>query len=67
MRPDATSGEGASAPLAVIGAGYVGVVQAAGLAALGRRVRVGERDPDRVRSLAAGRVPFYEQIGRAHV
>ena len=46
--------------VAVIGAGYVGVVQAAGLSALGLRVRVGERDPDRVRSLAAGRVPFYE-------
>ena len=45
---------------AVIGAGYVGVVQAAGLSALGLRVRVGERDADRVRSLAAGRVPFYE-------
>lgn len=57
---------GSSAPVApvtqvaVIGAGYVGVVQAAGLSALGLRVRVGERDPDRVRSLAAGRVPFYE-------
>lgn len=45
---------------AVIGAGYVGVTQAAGLSALGWRVRVGERDPERVRSLAAGRVPFYE-------
>lgn len=46
--------------VSVIGAGYVGVVTAAGLAALGHRVRVGEIDESRVRSLNAGTVPFYE-------
>jgi UDPglucose 6-dehydrogenase len=45
---------------AVIGAGYVGLVQAAGLAALGHRVRVGERSPERLAQLEAGEVPIYE-------
>ncbi len=45
---------------AVIGAGYVGLVHAAGLAALGHRVRVGERDPGRLEMLAAGEVPIFE-------
>lgn len=45
---------------AVIGAGYVGLVQAAGLAALGHRVRVGERSPERLAMLEAGEVPIYE-------
>ncbi len=45
---------------AVIGAGYVGLVQAAGLAALGHRVRVGERDRTRIDTLRAGEVPIFE-------
>ena len=45
---------------AVIGAGYVGLVQAAGLAALGHRVRVGERSRERLAMLDAGEVPIYE-------
>jgi len=44
----------------VIGAGYVGVVTAAGLAALGHRVSVGEIDAHKVKSLNNGTVPFYE-------
>ncbi|MDJ0791710.1 MAG: UDP-glucose/GDP-mannose dehydrogenase family protein [Acidimicrobiia bacterium] len=44
----------------VIGAGYVGVVTGAGLAALGHTVRVGEIDPEKVALLSEGRVPFYE-------
>ena len=50
----------ASPPLAVIGAGYVGLVQAAGLARLGHAVRVGERDEARLAVLKDGRSPIYE-------
>ncbi|MCY3580305.1 MAG: UDP-glucose/GDP-mannose dehydrogenase family protein [bacterium] len=46
--------------VAVIGAGYVGVTQAAGLAHLGHEVRVGERDENRLTSLRSGRIPFFE-------
>jgi len=50
---------------AVIGAGYVGLVQAAGLAALGHRVRAGERSAERLAMLEAGEVPIYEpDLGR---
>jgi UDPglucose 6-dehydrogenase len=56
--------------IAVIGAGYVGLVTAGGLASLGHRVRLGERDPLRVEQLRAGGVPIFEQglpdlLGRA--
>jgi UDPglucose 6-dehydrogenase len=47
--------------VAVIGAGYVGLVSAAGLAALGHRVRVGESNQERVVQLQSGQVPIYEQ------
>ena len=46
--------------VAVIGAGYVGLVQAAGLAALGHKVRVGENDPEKLKKLNAGTSPIYE-------
>ncbi len=46
--------------VAVIGAGYVGLVQAAGLAALGHRVRVGENSPDKLQLLNAGQSPIFE-------
>ena len=46
--------------VAVIGAGYVGLVHAAGLAALGHRVRVGENNPEKLEMLNAGRSPIYE-------
>jgi UDPglucose 6-dehydrogenase len=46
--------------VAVIGAGYVGLVTAAGLSYLGHRVRVGEVDEQKLRKLEAGEVPFYE-------
>ncbi|MGH9168632.1 MAG: UDP-glucose 6-dehydrogenase, partial [Acidimicrobiia bacterium] len=46
--------------LAVLGAGYVGLVTAAGLASLGHRVRVGEADPQRLEMLEGGEIPFFE-------
>jgi UDPglucose 6-dehydrogenase len=46
--------------IAVIGAGYVGLVTAAGLAHLRHSVSVGEADPARVAALDAGEVPIYE-------
>ncbi len=46
--------------VAVIGAGYVGLVQAAGLASLGHRVRVGENNPERLQMLLTGKLPIFE-------
>ncbi len=45
---------------AVIGAGYVGLVQAAGLTHLGHTVTVGEVDGERVERLREGDIPIYE-------
>ena len=47
--------------IAIIGAGYVGLVTAGGLANLGHTVRLGEADADRVVELERGEVPIYEQ------
>lgn len=47
--------------VAIVGAGYVGLVTGAGLANLGHRVRIGESNPERVGQLRAGEVPIYEQ------
>jgi UDPglucose 6-dehydrogenase len=46
--------------VAVIGAGYVGLVTASGMAYLGHLVRAGEADPAKLEMLRAGKVPFYE-------
>lgn len=46
--------------IAVIGAGYVGLVTGAGLAHLGHRVRLAERDEAKLATLEAGGVPIYE-------
>ena len=46
--------------VAVIGAGYVGLVTASGLAHLGHTVRLGEANADRVALLEAGEVPIFE-------
>jgi UDPglucose 6-dehydrogenase len=46
--------------ITVIGAGYVGLVTAVGLASLGHDVDVVETRPDRFDALVAGRVPIFE-------
>ena len=46
--------------ISVIGAGYVGLVTAAGLARLGHEVRLGEADSHRLALLEAGQVPIFE-------
>ncbi|MDH5504162.1 MAG: NAD(P)-binding domain-containing protein, partial [Acidimicrobiia bacterium] len=46
--------------VAVIGAGYVGLIQAVGLAHFGHDVVLAERDPERVAAISAGRPPIYE-------
>ena len=46
--------------IAVVGAGYVGLVTAAGLARLGHQVHLSETRPDRLDALRAGRIPIYE-------
>lgn len=54
------AGGAAGMAIGVIGAGYVGLVQAGGLVRLGHRVRVGEKDPARLRALRSGELPIYE-------
>lgn len=46
--------------IVVMGAGYVGLVTATGLATAGNRVRLVESDPRRLAALSGGRIPFYE-------
>jgi len=46
--------------VAVIGAGYVGLATAVGLATLGHSVKVGESDLRRVETLRRGESPIYE-------
>jgi UDPglucose 6-dehydrogenase len=46
--------------VAVLGAGYVGLVQAAGLTSLGHHVRLGESNPQRVDELRARKIPIFE-------
>ena len=46
--------------IAIIGAGYVGLVTGGGLATLGHRVRLGESNSERVELLRGGGVPIYE-------
>ena len=47
--------------IAVIGAGYVGLVSAVGLAAKGHAIELVETDPVRLAALREGRVPFTER------
>lgn len=45
---------------AVVGAGYVGIATAVGLAEQGRDIVLVEHDPARLAALAEGRIPFHE-------
>lgn len=47
--------------VAIIGAGYVGLVTGAGLASLGHMIRLGEANAERVELLQTGGVPIYEE------
>src|SRR5215218_6907667 len=47
-------------PIGVIGAGYVGLVTAAGFAALGSHVYCVDIDAERIRGLEQGRIPIWE-------
>ena len=47
--------------VSVIGAGYVGLVTAGGLANLGHRVRLGEASASKLALLEEGKVPIFEQ------
>src|SRR5450756_2288645 len=49
-----------SVKTAVVGAGYVGIATAVGLAEQGRSVVLVEQDPVRLTALADGRIPFHE-------
>jgi UDPglucose 6-dehydrogenase len=51
---------GAHETVTVVGAGYVGLVTAVGLATLGREVHLVERRTERLQSLLAGRAPIHE-------
>ena len=46
--------------ITIIGAGYVGLVQAVCLADFGFNVTCIEIDPEKLRELKFGRIPFYE-------
>ena len=46
--------------IAVVGAGYVGLVSAVGPAAKGHGIELVETDPNRLAALRDGRVPFTE-------
>ncbi|GIR36267.1 MAG: hypothetical protein CM15mP49_16520 [Actinomycetota bacterium] len=48
------------AKVAIIGAGYVGLTTGACLAHLGHDVIIADNKDDRVKSLQAGRIPFFE-------
>jgi UDPglucose 6-dehydrogenase len=55
-----SDGRGTRKPIGVIGTGYVGLVTAAGFAALGSDVYCVDIDEAKVRGLQAGRIPIWE-------
>lgn len=46
--------------IAVVGAGYVGLISAVGLVGMGHAIELVETDPDRLAALRLGQVPFTE-------
>lgn len=62
MSASGSSGHGGAAVprLTVIGAGYLGIAHAAGMASLGFEVLCVDTDPRKIDSLASGRLPVYE-------
>ena len=47
--------------IVIIGAGYVGLVTAAGLAKAGNRIRLVEKAPGRLTALRARQIPLHEE------
>ncbi|HEX2627314.1 MAG TPA: UDP-glucose/GDP-mannose dehydrogenase family protein [Candidatus Limnocylindrales bacterium] len=58
--PDVAAPGGDRAHLFVVGAGYVGLVTAVGMARLGHRVTLSDIDEQRIDTLRAGDVPIFE-------
>ncbi len=54
------SAKGSTAPVGVVGCGWVGLVTAAGFAEMGKQVIGVESDPERLASLRSGEVPIHE-------
>ena len=46
--------------IGIIGSGYVGLVTGTCLAHLGHSVTCVDNDPEKIRTLKSGKVPFYE-------
>lgn len=59
--PETTSGPMVGVNICVVGGGFVGLVAAAGFAQFGHSVVCVEKNPQRLKMLREGRIPFYEK------